>query len=133
VVEVDQNRMQQVVQEAFDKVGDDHRWQMAIVKAKQQIESNPYMHYDGHALLVLSPSGELYSANGTCQCKAYQHGNPCWHRAASRLVQRYTEDERNEIEEFICSCCAVSETEGAQSAECDDCELCTNCCPHIAH
>lgn len=91
MIEVDQNRMQEVVQEAFAKVGHNCRWQMAIVKAKQQIESNPYMHYDGHALLILSPSGEFYTANGTCQCKAYKSGNPCWHRAASRLVQRYKE------------------------------------------
>ena len=83
--------MQQVIQEAFDKVSGSRRWQTAIAKAMQQIEANPYMHYDGHALLILSPSGEIYSANGTCQCKAFSHGQPCWHRAAARLVKRYME------------------------------------------
>jgi hypothetical protein len=86
---IDQNRMQQVVQEAFDKVSGLRRWQTAIVKAKQQIEENPYLHFDGRALLILSPSGEIYCANGSCQCRAYANGQPCWHRAAARLVERY--------------------------------------------
>ena len=90
-MDIDQNRMQQIIQEAFDKVSGSRRWQTAIVKAKQQIEENPYIHFDGCALLILSPSGEIYSANGTCQCKAYTKGQPCWHRAAARLVERYNE------------------------------------------
>lgn len=88
---VDADRMQAVIREAFDKVGNNRRWQTAIAKAKQQLESNPYIHFDGAALLILSNSNEIYRANGTCQCKAYQNGNPCWHRAAARLVERYME------------------------------------------
>ncbi len=88
---IDAGRMEQVVQEAFNKASGNRRWEIAIVKAKQQLESNPYMHYDGRALLILSPSGEIYSANGSCQCKAYANGQPCWHRAAARLVMRYLE------------------------------------------
>ncbi len=89
MLNIDQAKMQQVAQEAFGKVSSSLRWQTAIVKAKQQIEENPYLHFDGQALLILSPSGEIYSANGTCQCKAYANGQPCWHRAAARLVERY--------------------------------------------
>lgn len=91
MVNVDAERMGTVIQEAFDKVSNNRRWQTAIAKAKREIEDNPFMHYDGHALLILSPSGEIYSANGTCQCKAYAQGFPCWHRAAARLVERYME------------------------------------------
>ena len=91
MLNIDQNRMLQVIQEAFDRVSGSRRWQTAIAKAKQQIEENPYMHFDGAGLLVLSESGEIYRANGTCQCKAYTNGQPCWHRAAARLVQRYNE------------------------------------------
>jgi hypothetical protein len=91
MVEVNENKMQQVVQEAFDKVSGSRRWQTAIVKAKQQIEENPYLHFDGRALLILSSSGEIYRASGTCQCKAYRSGQPCWHRAAARLIERYNE------------------------------------------
>jgi hypothetical protein len=49
------------------------------------------MHIDGDALLILSGSNEIYRANGTCQCKAFSHGQPCWHRAAARLIERYNE------------------------------------------
>jgi hypothetical protein len=89
MMNIDQSKMLEVVQEAFDKVSGSHRWQTAIVKAKQQIEENPYLHFDGYALLILSPSGEIYSANGSCQCKAFTKGQPCRHRAAARLVERY--------------------------------------------
>ncbi len=87
---IDRQKMEQVIQTAFDQTSN-LRWQMAIARAKQQIESNPYMHFDGGALLILSPSGEIYSANGSCQCKAYLRGFPCWHRAAARLIERYNE------------------------------------------
>jgi len=88
---IDQSRMHQVIQEAFDKVPNSRRWQTAIAKAQQQIEENPYLHFDGHALLILSPSGQIYNANGSCQCKAFANSQPCWHRAAARLMERYNE------------------------------------------
>jgi hypothetical protein len=91
MIDIDQNRMQQVAQEAFEKVSGNRRWETAIAKAKAQLETNPYIHFDGQSLLILSPSDEIYSANGTCQCKAYMSGQPCWHRAAARLVKRYNE------------------------------------------
>jgi hypothetical protein len=91
MMNIDQSRMMEVVQQAFDKVSGSRRWQSAIVKAKQQIEENPYLHFDGDTLLILSPSGEIYTANGSCQCKAYTQNQPCWHRAAARLIERYNE------------------------------------------
>jgi len=89
MMDLDQTKLERVTQEAFDRAGGNRRWEIAIVKAKQQLEENPYMHFDGGALLVLSPSGEIYSSNGTCQCRAFTHHQPCWHRAAARLVERY--------------------------------------------
>lgn len=91
MMNMDQDRLQQVAQASFDKVSGNRRWQTAIAKAKAQLESNPYMHFDGEALLVLSESGEIYRANSICQCKAFANGNPCWHRAAARLIERYNE------------------------------------------
>ena len=91
MMKIDENKMQQVAQDAFDKVSGNRRWETAIAKAKAQLESNPYIHFDGKALLILSPSGEIYTANGICQCKAFASGQPCWHRAAARLVERYNE------------------------------------------
>lgn len=67
------------------------RWLNAIERAEAELTTNPYMQQDGDHLIVASPSGNVYSANGVCQCVAYQHGQACWHRAAGRLVQRYTE------------------------------------------
>lgn len=87
---IDQDTLNEVAQEAFNKTSN-LRWQTAIAKAKRQIEENPYLHFDGDALLILSESGEIYTANGVCQCKAYTKGFPCWHRAAARLVRRYHE------------------------------------------
>lgn len=91
MMNIDQDRMQQVIQQAFDRVAGNRRWEKAIVIAKQQLESNHYMHFDGNALLVLSESGEIYRANGVCQCKAFANSQPCWHRAAARLIKRYNE------------------------------------------
>jgi hypothetical protein len=91
MMNIDQNRMAEVIQEAFNNASGNRRWETAIAKAKQEIEGNPFLHYDGHALLILSPSNEIYSANGSCQCKAFRNGQPCWHRAAARIVQRYHE------------------------------------------
>jgi hypothetical protein len=91
MMRIDPDKIQQVAQEAFDKVSGNRRWEVAIAKAKAQLETNPYMHFDGRSLLILSPSGEIYSANGKCQCKAFINGQPCWHRAAARLVERYNE------------------------------------------
>jgi hypothetical protein len=91
MLHLDQSKLQEIVEKAFNAARN-RRWEVAIVKAKQQIEENPFMHLDGDALLILSPeSSEIYRANGTCQCKAFQHHQPCWHRAAARLVKRYIE------------------------------------------
>ncbi len=87
---INAERMNEVIAAAFNQT-DSLRWQVAITKAGAELEANPYMHYDGHALLILSPSGEIYSANGACQCKAFANNKPCWHRAAARLVERYNE------------------------------------------
>ena len=96
MLSIDADRFAAVVQQAFDacsNVKDAKRWQVAIVKAKQQLESNPYIHPDDDGLLILSPESlNIYHANGSCQCRAWQRGKfPCWHRAAARLVQRYAE------------------------------------------
>lgn len=93
-MQLEQNRLDEVIQAAFDAATeaggkDAHRWQMAIAKAKGELETNPYIHFTGDALLILSPSGELYETNGACSCKAYASGFPCWHRAAARIVANY--------------------------------------------
>jgi hypothetical protein len=70
------------------------RWVAAIMRAAVELESNPYIEaMDDHTLLIGSPSGNTYIGNGTCQCEAFLHARPCWHRAAARLYHRYVELE----------------------------------------
>lgn len=88
-MEVNSELLGRVTQVAFDRVAGDRRWEVAIVKARRQIEENPYMHFAGRELLVLSPSNGLYTAGRKCQCTSYAHGRPCWHRAAARLLELY--------------------------------------------
>ena len=90
MLNINAERMNEVIAAAFNQT-DSLRWQVAITKAGAELQENPYMHIDGDALLILSDSNEIYRANGTCQCKAFSHGQPCWHRAAARLVERYNE------------------------------------------
>lgn len=71
------------------------RWTNAINRAVTEIETNPFLSFDEthKSLLICSPSNKIYSANGVCQCKAFELGQPCWHRAAARIVRRYLEAE----------------------------------------
>lgn len=94
-VDLNQEVFGAVIEAALVKAGDSKRWRNAIVRAAIEAQLNPYIHHDGHALLVLSPSNEIYRSNGTCYttegepCKAFAQGQPCWHRALARLVERY--------------------------------------------
>ena len=69
------------------------RWIKAISKATVEFENNPFLtwNFDSKHLIIWSKSNEIYEANGTCQCRAYLDGQPCYHRALARLVQRYFE------------------------------------------
>lgn len=68
------------------------RWIKAIGKATVEFESNPFLAWDSDSKhLIIWSKSNVYEANGTCQCKAYFEGNPCYHRALARLVQRYFE------------------------------------------
>ena len=91
---INQEKMNQVAQDAFDKVSGNRRWETAIAKAKQQIETNPYLHFADGKLLMLSDSNEIYEVTAReCQCRAFRNGQPCKHRAAYRLIERYNETE----------------------------------------
>lgn len=100
-LEINREKLAEVAAESISKINpeaqDGQRWINAIAKAVVEIERNPYMSYspDTKTLLVVSEtSGNTYQANGTCQCKAFENGFPCRHRAAARLVQRYVEKFR---------------------------------------
>lgn len=69
------------------------RWIKAIGKAAVEFENNPFLTWvaEKNHLVIWSKSNEVYEANGTCQCPAFLGGNPCYHRALARLIQRYFE------------------------------------------
>ena len=75
------------------------RWINAIAKATAQIELNGnFMNYDtaeNHLVIWSQDSNEIYTSNGVCQCKAFERGLACWHRAAARLVRLYLELPEN--------------------------------------
>lgn len=86
-MQINQTVLETVVTEAISKCGANKRWINAVRRAAEELALNPYIHHDGHALLILSASGQMYEANGVCQCKAFAAKKPCWHRAAKRLVE----------------------------------------------
>ena len=92
MIEINETKLNQVVESALVKVKADSRWTNAILRGEKLLtDNNPYLHFDGERLLVLSESGQIYTANGVCQCKAFKEKMPCKHRAAFRLLQRYFE------------------------------------------
>lgn len=83
-----------VVEKAAHDAANHPRWLTAIGRAILELDSNPWIERgELHGLIIGSPSGNAYAANGTCSCLAYTHGQPCWHRAAARLVRLHDERE----------------------------------------
>lgn len=82
-----------VVNSAKKSAAGSPRWVNAIDRAARELIENPYIDRDTehYGLIIGSSSGQCYAANGICQCKAFEHDRPCWHRAAARLIQRYDE------------------------------------------
>lgn len=80
-----------VVDQALKDAADHPRWLNAINRATIEVLSNPYIERGDHGLIIGSPSGKCYAANGICQCTAFEYGQACWHRAAARLVRLHDE------------------------------------------
>src|SRR5215813_6748114 len=80
-----------VVEAAKKAAADSPTWLRAIAKADDQVQSNPCITELANGVMITSPSGRTYLANGVCQCEAYKHGMACWHRAAAQLIARYNQ------------------------------------------
>lgn len=67
------------------------RWQAAIITAAREIiaGNTPRRLPNGHAVTSRTDDGAIYEVNGRCQCRAADHGKPCWHRTAVRLWEIY--------------------------------------------
>lgn len=99
--------LQAVAEQACRDAAQHGRWLVAIGRALVELDSNPWIERgELHGLVIGSPSGNVYSANGVCQCQAYKYGRPCWHRAAARLVRLHDEREAAQQAEQCPSCCA---------------------------
>lgn len=90
MMNLDERRLAGVVDAALLAVKGDKRWTNAILKAKEILVANDFIHFDGARLVVWSSSGEVYEANGACQCEAFKRQQPCCHRAAYKLMVRYS-------------------------------------------
>jgi hypothetical protein len=88
--------LQAVADKALVDAAAHPRWIAAIGRALLELDTNPWIERgELHGLVIGSPSGKLYSANGECQCEAYAHGRACWHRAAARLVRLHDEAQQH--------------------------------------
>jgi hypothetical protein len=66
----------------------DKRWINAIDKAVAGVESGWWIITElAHGVAVTTECGHTYFANGVCQCKAFENGQPCKHRALARLIE----------------------------------------------
>ncbi len=86
------SKVEQTVTDAKTKT----RWIRAIAKAVVEIEENVFMTWqeaDKSLLIWSQKSNNIYTANGVCQCRAFEQGSPCFHRAAARLIRLYLETE----------------------------------------
>ncbi len=67
-------------------------WINAINKAALELEASSWA-FDGETLRIASRTGNgRYTCTAhTCECKAFQAGRPCWHRACARLLVKAAE------------------------------------------
>ena len=68
----------------------DRRWVNAIWKGLDWLRAQPTVQYDAFAatLIVVNEYGKAYVAGESCQCKAAEKGNVCYHRGAAFLVRQ---------------------------------------------
>jgi hypothetical protein len=86
---INQAKFNEVAEAAKAKTND-KRWRAAIDKAVAGIVSGWIVTELAHGIMVTTEAG-TYLANGSCQCKAFAHGQPCKHRALARLIDLYNE------------------------------------------
>src|SRR5215813_15331383 len=90
---INQDQFRKVAIEAKTKTSDP-RWLSAIDKAVAGVTSGWWIITElADCVAVTTESGKTYFANGSCQCKAYELGQPCKHRALARLLDLYHEEE----------------------------------------
>jgi hypothetical protein len=87
------NKIKQAAEIAKSRTND-RRWLSAIDKAVAGVESGWWLVTELHdGIMVTTETGQTYHANGSCQCRAFELGQPCKHRALARLVEIASEIE----------------------------------------
>jgi len=82
------DRLVLAVDAARQSAAGNRRWMNAINAGFDHLLQQEVIEVGDHnALTYRSESGQTYYANGTCQCVAFAQGQPCKHRAASKLVK----------------------------------------------
>jgi hypothetical protein len=78
---------------ALLKTAGDSRWHNAVTTAFDWLLQQDSLDYADGVLHVPSASSETvyHVGTGVCQCESHKRGNPCWHRAARRLVVEVVE------------------------------------------
>lgn len=87
---IDRATVAAIVASARERLNDDRRWLNALNKAYQELELNQWL-YTGRVLKIKSRSSAKTTYTVTpnqCTCQAFAKGQPCWHRAAAKLLQR---------------------------------------------
>ena len=88
-MQINKAKFEAVVKEAKAKTND-RRWLNAIARAAEALISGAWIVTElADSIAVTTESGRTYFANGACQCKAFELGQPCKHRAAARLIEMY--------------------------------------------
>jgi hypothetical protein len=92
-MQINQVQFAAVVETAKAKAAGNAKWIRAIDRAAEGILSGELIVTTlKHGALVTSENGS-YVANGSCGCRAAQHGHKeCRHRAAARLMAIYEEE-----------------------------------------
>ena len=72
---------------------DNRRWANALWKGLDWLRAQTTVQYDAEAatLIVVNEYGKAYVAGESCQCKAAEKGNVCYHRGAAFLVREALE------------------------------------------
>lgn len=68
---------------------DRNRWFNAVAKATAQLLDGVRFEQDEEGIIFPSRTrtGLAHHVNGTCDCEAAEDGQPCWHRAAARMIR----------------------------------------------
>ena len=84
---------QQTVSAAKVAVSNNSQWLRAIERADNEIRRARYWSFDGSTLTIQSTtSNKMYRVDDHHTCEACANGHrACKHRAARKLMQRYTE------------------------------------------